>query len=405
MQRLFKTLSTFHALCFSLILMALCIVWLELIPSYGYYFLLQSTFVFLLIGLVLSAYFNKSKLFVLLLFPLFFNLALAFPTTLFTKLGTHAFWYITPLSFSLGYLFIYTLQERGLKSSFGLIRFSLGVIILGISFLALKFFSPAMQKAFETSFLHVTITALFKAPDFVVIMGMIALVFIFLISFLFKASTQKAPLWMLTALLIPTFWWHHQYPFILFSFMASLIAIVALMHDAYQMAYVDTLTGVKGRRALEESFLHLGSTYTIAMVDIDHFKKFNDTFGHDIGDEVLKLVATLISEVPRAKVYRYGGEEFALVFHSIKSDDTLLVLEDLRGKIVKRGFVIRDKNRPATKKEMPPQKEQKVKKERLSVSIGFAHARKGKSPQEILKLADIALYKAKESGRNCVISA
>ena len=54
---------------------------------------------------------------------------------------------------------------------------------------------------------------------------------------------------------------------------------------------------------------------------------------------------------------------------------------------------------------MPPQKEQKLKKERLSVSIGFAHARKGKSPQEILKLADIALYKAKESGRNCVISA
>lgn len=405
MQRLFKLLLTFHALCFFLLFAALCSVWLNLIPSYGYYFLLQSTFVFLFIGLGLSGYFNKSKLFVLLLFPLFFNLALAFPTTLFTKLSTYAFWYITPLSLSLGYLFLYTLQERGLKSSFGLIRLSLGAMILGISFLGLKFFTSPMQKAFETSFLHVNLTALFKAPDFVVIMGSIALGFIFLISLLFKASTQKAPLWMLLALLIPCLWWHHQYPFILFSFVASLIAIVALMHDAYQMAYVDTLTGVKGRRALEESFLHLGSTYTIAMVDIDHFKKFNDTFGHDIGDEVLKLVASLISEVPRAHAYRYGGEEFTLVFHSIKPQDTHMVLEDLREKIVKRGFVIRDKNRPETKKTSIQSNEQNVKKERLSVSIGFAHARKGKSPQEVLKLADMALYKAKESGRNCVISA
>lgn len=69
---------------------------------------------------------------------------------------------------------------------------------------------------------------------------------------------------------------------------------------------------MKGRRA--GRVLHLGSTYTIAMVDIDHFKKFNDTFGHDIGDEVLKLVASLISEVPRAHAYRYGGEEFTLFF-------------------------------------------------------------------------------------------
>ena len=78
-----------------------------------------------------------------------------------------------------------------------------------------------------------------------------------------------------------------------------------------------------------------------------------------------------------------------------------MALEEVRERIFRRGFVIRDKNRP----EKAPQEIPKttVKKERLSVSIGVATSQKGKTPQEIIKLADDALYKAKESGRNCLI--
>ncbi|MDD4506541.1 MAG: GGDEF domain-containing protein, partial [Sulfurospirillaceae bacterium] len=88
---------SFQMLSFSAILLALIAFKTGFIATFLYYFLWQSTFVFLMIGIALSVYFNKSKLFVLLLFPLFFNLCLAFPTTLFDKLSVSAFWHIAPL--------------------------------------------------------------------------------------------------------------------------------------------------------------------------------------------------------------------------------------------------------------------------------------------------------------------
>ncbi|QIR75318.1 GGDEF domain-containing protein [Sulfurospirillum diekertiae] len=403
MQQFKEVLSTFHALCLGMILLALCILKFGLIPSYAYYFVWQSTFVFLVIALFLSIYFNKSKLFVLLLFPLFFDLALAFPSTLFTKLSVTAFWHITPLITALGYLLLYALQERGLFSSFGAFRTALGLIVLGIGYLGLKYFSPSMQQALDTPILHASLHGLSKANDFILIISLISLLFIFLISLLFEVQSQKAPFWMLLAQMIPFLFLQESNSFLLFSLVTSLIAISALVHDAYRMAYADTLTGIPSRRALEERFLHLGSHYMIAMADIDFFKKFNDKFGHDIGDDVLKLVAKELSHIKNGgKAYRYGGEEFTILFNGKKKEECIMALEEVRERIFRRGFVIRDKNRP----EKVPQEIQKantVKKERLSISIGLATSSKGKTPNEIIKIADDALYKAKESGRNCLI--
>jgi len=403
MQQFKEALSTFHALCLGMILLALCILKFGLIPTYAYYFVWQSTFVFLIIALFLSIYFNKSKLFVLLLFPLFFDLALAFPSSLFTKLSVTAFWHIAPLVTALGYLLLYALQERGLFSSFGAFRTALGLIVLGIGYLGLKYFSPSMQQALDTPILHASLHGLSKASDFILIISLISLLFIFLISLLFEVQSQKAPFWMLLAQMIPFLFLQESNSFLLFSLVTSLIAISALVHDAYRMAYADTLTGIPSRRALEERFLHLGSHYMIAMADIDFFKKFNDKFGHDIGDDVLKLVAKELSHIKNGgKAYRYGGEEFTILFNGKKKEECIMALEEVRERIFRRGFVIRDKNRP----EKVPQEIQKantVKKERLSISIGLATSSKGKTPNEIIKIADDALYKAKESGRNCLI--
>ena len=403
MQQLKEALSTFHALCLGTILLALCIIKFELIPTYAYYFVWQSTFVFLLIALLLSIYFNKSKLFVLLLFPLFFDLALAFPNTLFTKLSVTAFWHIAPLVTALGYLLLYALQERGLFSSFGALRTGLGLLILSIGYAGLKYYSPTIQQALDTPILHASLHGMSKASDFILIIAFIALVFIFLISLLFEVQSQKAPFWMLCSQMIPFLFLQESSHFILFSLVTSLIAISALVHDAYRMAYVDTLTSIPSRRALEERFLHLGSHYSIAMADIDFFKKFNDKFGHDIGDDVLKLVAKELSHIKNGgKAYRYGGEEFTILFSGKKKEDCIMALEEVRERIFRRGFVIRDKNRP----EKIPQEVKKaitVKKERLSISLGLAMSCKGKTPNDILKIADDALYKAKESGRNCLI--
>ena len=170
------------------------------------------------------------------------------------------------------------------------------------------------------------------------------------------------------------------------------------------MAYIDTLTQIPARRALEEEFLKLGSTYTLCMVDIDHFKKFNDTHGHDVGDEVLKLVATELKNVKGGgKAFRYGGEEFCILFSNKDTKYALSYLEDVRKSIEKRDFKLRSKDRPKKKPEVIKSKTD-VKTLHVTVSMGVANAPKdGKNPHEILKKADISLYEAKNAGRNCII--
>jgi GGDEF domain-containing protein len=101
---------------------------------------------------------------------------------------------------------------------------------------------------------------------------------------------------------------------IILSVLVSYYLLVVVI-DAYFLAYRDELTALPSRRALNQLSLSLSRKYTLAMLDIDHFKKFNDTYGHDIGDQVLKLVASKLAKVKNGgKVFRYGGEEFTVVF-------------------------------------------------------------------------------------------
>src|SRR3989441_13015310 len=81
------------------------------------------------------------------------------------------------------------------------------------------------------------------------------------------------------------------------------------------MAYQDSLTGLPARRALNEALLRLGGHYTVAMLDVDHFKRINDHHGHDVGDQVLKMIAAKLAQVTGGgKAYRYGGEGVAGIF-------------------------------------------------------------------------------------------
>jgi len=81
-----------------------------------------------------------------------------------------------------------------------------------------------------------------------------------------------------------------------------------LVATSYRMAYHDDLTGLPGRRAMNEVLLQLGSRYAMAMVDVDHFKRFNDTYGHDVGDQVLRMVASRLGVVSAAgKLFDTGA--------------------------------------------------------------------------------------------------
>jgi len=191
-----------------------------------------------------------------------------------------------------------------------------------------------------------------------------------------------------------------------YSGTAGLVLVFAVLEHGYDIAYRDELTGLPGRRAFNDVMAQLGGTYAIAMCDVDHFKKFNDTYGHDAGDQVLRMVAAELSQVGGGgRAFRYGGEEFLIVFRGRSAKEAEPFVESLRRSIADRGFVLRSPDRPARKPG--PAKETKqtnAPKVTISISIGIAERSKRHStPELVLEAADAALYRAKEAGRNCVM--
>ncbi|MBP2637252.1 MAG: diguanylate cyclase domain protein [Firmicutes bacterium] len=187
---------------------------------------------------------------------------------------------------------------------------------------------------------------------------------------------------------------------------AGIMLILAVIQDSYAMAYLDELTGLPARRAMKEELMKLRSEYTIAMVDIDFFKKFNDTYGHDTGDEVLRLVASVLKKVEGGgKAFRYGGEEFAIIFPYTTSEAALPALEKLRVAVSKTPYAYckRQEKKTNDKDKDKTKKKPAVKQLSVTISIGVAErSEKYNQPDEVMKAADTALYRAKEKGRNCV---
>ena len=188
-----------------------------------------------------------------------------------------------------------------------------------------------------------------------------------------------------------------------------MFAGIILLHSLYRVywenSYIDELTGLYNRRALDERMQRLRGKYSLAMVDVDHFKNFNDTYGHDEGDNVLRLVGkTLFSHFGTA-AYRYGGEEFCVVFRKGDAGSSAPKLDRARQAIEDKKFAIRKKTK-SRKKSGRKKGSVQVKRVQLTFSAGIADSTTTKNgPVEILKLADKALYRAKENGRNRVVSA
>lgn len=199
------------------------------------------------------------------------------------------------------------------------------------------------------------------------------------------ASGQAAPLWAAAV---------------------GLSVLLALVQHTYRMAYLDELTELPGRRALNEELSCLRGIYVIAMVDVDHFKKFNDTYGHDVGDQVLRLVASRLRQSGGGgRVFRYGGEEFTIVFPGRTIDEAWEHLNELRLTIENSPMTIRSPNRPRKKPTHLPRGKSRGQTVSITVSIGVAE-RSNKEPtsERVVKAADKALYRAKRNGRNQVAS-
>lgn len=169
-----------------------------------------------------------------------------------------------------------------------------------------------------------------------------------------------------------------------------------LYRQAVQASLKDPLTGAGNRAALEQSLareVELSRRHrqplSVIMLDMDHFKTLNDTYGHQAGDAALKAVVLLLREQLRNvdMVFRFGGEEFVLVLSNSGEEAAAVVAERIRGAVQNLCLLVGDKQ------------------VRLSASLGCATFQALESPEELLRRADHALYQAKREGRNRICAA
>jgi diguanylate cyclase len=160
-------------------------------------------------------------------------------------------------------------------------------------------------------------------------------------------------------------------------------------------ANADPVTGLINRRGfereLEQAILYAdrnGQPLSLMMIDIDHFKSFNDRFGHLMGDSVLSLVGMVLKKSIKGQdtAARYGGEEFSVVLPNTNLDNATIVAEQIRGKIMNRELQTRGTGQGLGK---------------ITVSIGVAEYRQGERLHSLIERADACLYEAKGDGRNC----
>jgi GGDEF domain-containing protein len=242
---------------------------------------------------------------------------------------------------------------------------------------------------------------------------------------LFHKPVESGLLWALAACFLALrFGGVGRIPAAYFAAAAFLLAS-AIVETSYLLAYHDELTTLPSRRAFHDALLRLEAPYSIAMLDIDHFKRCNDTYGHDTGDQVLRLVASRLARVSGGgQAYRCGGEEFAILFPGKTTADVLDHLENLRADIADSTLRLRGPDRRQQARG-PDRRNQRARGRgqtghairqlsrvtapaeiSVTASIGVATSRReNPSTEEVIQAADKALYRAKAAGRNRIETA
>ncbi len=303
-------------------------------------------------------------------------------------------------------LVISIMREKGISGNCARIRFLFLFSQLSVFAITMYIGSQALWNSLTSPILHATFLANLAIPQISIFFLSFAL-FVILWKIWHQSNPIEGALFGVAIALIVIFSLPER-PFVstIFSSAASLILVFAIIQDSHHMAFRDELTGLPSRRALNELLRGLGSRYAIAMVDVDHFKRFNDNYGHDVGDQVLKVVASRLMAVSGGgRSFRYGGEEFTVVFSGKGAKDALPHLEKLRKSIEDYKMALRSDDRPKdnTIGEKSRMKRKPVQEASVTVSIGVVESgTRFSSPEEAIKGADAALYKAKNGGRNQV---
>jgi GGDEF domain-containing protein len=273
----------------------------------------------------------------------------------------------------------------------------------------------------------------------------VAGVFLVVRALITRKPADGALLWSLSAFALSVYFLGTPRISTAYAATSAVILAVSIIETSYLLAYHDELTTLPSRRAFNDALLRLQDPYTVAAVDIDHFKQFNDTYGHETGDQVLRLVAANLARVTGGgQAYRCGGEEFTILFPGKTMSEVVEHAERLREAIENTEFHLRnedrrqgprnpgqrvqkqrDQGRSDQDRRIQDRRQSKVRKRArtgdairqlaqskpapalsVTVSIGVAGSTTEKPhPNVVLEAADKALYRAKNNGRNRVETA
>jgi diguanylate cyclase (GGDEF)-like protein len=321
----------------------------------------------------------------------------------------------------LDFILLALMHERGFTVSatapVGLILFAQFVVVAVLCRAADALPSSASRA-------HHVVTTI-SLPPYGLLMFAAAGTFLLARFFFTRKPVDSALLWSLSAFFLSLRFAGKTRISLMYSITAACILAASIIENSYLLAYQDELTTLPSRRAFNDALLRLQAPYSIAVVDIDHFKRFNDTYGHDTGDQVLRLVAASLARVSGGgQAYRCGGEEFNILFAGKTTAQVVDHLEHLRATIESSEFRMRSGDR----RQMPRGPDRRVQRTHgrarkadairrlaqesipspltVTISIGVAtSAHEESDPTHVLQAADKALYRAKANGRNRVETA
>jgi diguanylate cyclase (GGDEF)-like protein len=371
-------------------------------------------------GMLLAWRFHSSRVFFALLVLFLAQQAMALFGGGYVSPGTPGWMALQSVAVlvPLDFILIALMHERGFTVSaiapVGLMLFVQFVIVAVLCRSAEGFPSPAAH-------LHHAASPV-ALPGYGLLMFSAAGIFL-LGRFLFtRKPIDSALLWSLSAFCLALRFTVTTRISLMYSITAACILAASIIENSYLLAYHDELTTLPSRRAFNDSLLRLQAPYSIAVVDIDHFKRFNDTYGHDTGDQVLRLVAARLARVSGGgQAFRCGGEEFNILFAGKTTAQVVDHLEQLRAAVESSEFRMRSCDRRQVARG-PDRRNQRTRGRArkgdairqlaqqsisspltVTISIGVATSAKEQSdPEHVLQAADKALYRAKANGRNRV---
>lgn len=362
------------------------------------------------LGMFLAVHFHRARPFMaLLVLVIFYWSSQTFLSVRPIDPGLNKAYQAFVLLIPMNMLLFTLMRERGIFSTATRLRFIFLALQGGVFLWLFTRHFADLLPYITRNYTRLPLFSNLLVPQPAMVIGALCFTAIFLLALYRQSPIDSGLLGALSAFFIACNWRTDCNIHSAYCTAGALIITLSVLRDSYNMAFRDDMTGIPSRRSLNERLQGLGRRYTVAMLDVDHFKRFNDTYGHDVGDQVLKMVARKMMSVGGGgKAYRYGGEEFTIIFSGRRAEDALPYLDELRKTIADYRLALRGGGRPKNQQEGKGKRGNSTGRcgeayAAVTVSIGVAESgNELNSAAEVMKAADKALYKAKNMGRNQV---